>query len=82
VIVSVQSTSPVTQFSISEQSMSRLIYTSSESESPWVRSASCMFPLRPSTPTSSPKVCRRPCSRSLGPVLMFAVLPVKTVGEC
>jgi hypothetical protein len=45
------------QFNISEQSMSRLIYTSSESKSPLVRSASCMFPLRHNMPMSSPKVC-------------------------
>jgi hypothetical protein len=34
-----------------------------------------------SLPTSSPKARRRPSSPSLGPVLMFVVLPVPTTGE-
>jgi hypothetical protein len=46
--------------------MSRLTCISSENESPSVKSASCTFPLHPSTSTSSPKVCRHPSSRSLG----------------
>jgi hypothetical protein len=62
--------------------MLTLIYTSSESESPSVRSASCMFPLRHSTPMSSTKVCRHQSSQSLGPDSMYAVLLVSTVGEC
>jgi hypothetical protein len=51
-------------FSISEPSILRLIYTSSGSESPSVKFTFCTFPLRPSTPTSSRKVCRRPSSQS------------------
>jgi hypothetical protein len=82
VTTSVPSTSPPTRFSISEPSMSRLIYTSSENESLSVKFVSCTFPLHPSTPMSSPKVCRRPSSPSLGPVLMFTVLSVPTMGEC
>jgi hypothetical protein len=60
----------------------RLICTSSESESPSVKSAFCTFPPCLSTPTSSPKVCRHQSLWSLGPVLMFVVLPVPTAGEC
>jgi hypothetical protein len=56
--------------------MLRSTCPSSENESPSVKSTSCTFPLRLSTSTSLPKVCRRPCSRSLGPFSMFAVLPV------
>ena len=82
VTTSVLSISPPTQSSISEPSMSRLIYTLSENGSPSMKSASYTCPLRPGTPMSSPKACRRPSSPSLGPVLMFVVLSILTMGEC
>jgi hypothetical protein len=75
-------TSLPTRSIISEPSMSRLIYTLLENALPLVKFVSCTFPLRPSMLTSSPKVCRHQSSTSLGSVLMFAMLPAPTAGEC
>jgi hypothetical protein len=82
VIKLVLSASPPTRSSISEPTMSRLIYTSSEIDLPSVKFAYYMYPLHPSMLMSSLKVCRRQSSLSLSQVLVFAVLPVPTAGEC
>ena len=76
VTMSMPSTSPPIQSSMSEPSMLRSICTSSENESPSVKFASYMFPLHLITPMSSLQIYRRPFSQSLGPVSMFAVLPI------
>jgi hypothetical protein len=60
----------------------RLISTSFVIASPLEKFEFFMSLLLRSTLTSSPRDYRRPSSPSLGPVLMFAVLPVPTAGEC
>jgi hypothetical protein len=82
VTTSVQFTSPPTQFSISALNIWRSTYTLFVSVLPLEKSVSCMFPPLRNMQISSPRGFRRLCLQSLGPVLMFAVLPVLTAGVC
>ena len=68
VTTSALSTCPPTLSSINAPSILRSIFTSCGSVLLLVMSESCMFLLHHSTPTSSPRGFRLPCSRSSGPV--------------